>query len=47
MYTIKGYIDILLMWLNVVPFATNETYAHDHRWKHKMNKSSIANVVVT
>jgi len=34
MYIIKGYVEILMMWLSVVPFATNETYVHDHRWKH-------------
>jgi len=33
MYTTKGYFDTLEMQLNLVPFATNGTYGHDHGWK--------------
>jgi hypothetical protein len=51
MYTIKGYLDTLEVRLNLVPFATNGTYGHDHGWKKiimcKMKKSLVANIVVT
>ncbi len=30
MYTTRDYIDTLIMRLNLVPFATNGTYGHDH-----------------
>jgi hypothetical protein len=30
MYTIKNYLDISVVQLNLVPFATNGTYGHDH-----------------
>ncbi len=33
MYTIRGYLDTLVVWLSLVPFATNGTYRHDHGWK--------------
>jgi hypothetical protein len=28
MYITKGYLDTLIMWLSLVPFATNGTYGH-------------------
>jgi len=30
-YTIKGYVDILVVQLSLVRFAINGTYGHDHR----------------
>jgi hypothetical protein len=30
MYTIKGYLDTLVVQLSLVPFVTNGTYGHDH-----------------
>jgi len=33
MYTIRGYLDTLVVWLSLVPFATSGTYGHDHGWK--------------
>jgi hypothetical protein len=30
MYTTRGYLHTLVMQLNLVPFATNGTYGHDH-----------------
>jgi len=37
MYTSKGYVDNLMVQLNLVPFATNGTYGHDYGWtKSKM-----------
>ncbi len=29
-YSTKGYLDILMVQLSLVPFATNGTYGHDH-----------------
>jgi hypothetical protein len=33
MYITRGYLNTLVVWLNLVPFATNGTYGHDHGWK--------------
>jgi hypothetical protein len=33
MYTTRDYLDTLIGRLNLVPFATNGTYGHDHAWK--------------
>jgi hypothetical protein len=33
MDTIKDYVDILMVLLSLVPFATNGTYGHDYEWK--------------
>jgi hypothetical protein len=30
MYTIKGYLDTLVVQLSLVPFVTNGTCEHDH-----------------
>ncbi len=30
MYIIKGYVDTLMVQLNLVPFTTNGTYRQDH-----------------
>jgi hypothetical protein len=34
MYITRGYLDTLVVWLNLVLFATNGTYGHDHGWKN-------------
>jgi hypothetical protein len=34
MYTIKRYVDTLVEQLNLVPFANNGTYGHDHGLKN-------------
>jgi hypothetical protein len=50
MYTTKGYLGTLMMWLSLVPFVTNGTYGHDHGWKKlmcRMKQSLVVNVVVT
>jgi hypothetical protein len=33
MYTIRDYLDTLVVQLSLVPFAINGTYGHDHGWE--------------
>jgi hypothetical protein len=35
MYNTRGYLDTLIMQLNIVPFTTNGTYGYDYGWGKK------------
>jgi hypothetical protein len=51
MYTIKGYFDIVMVWLHLVSFVINGTYGcmimdENNLKVYIMKKSLVANVIV-